>query len=351
MYKNDDLWNLMAKCAFNEASGEEQSRLQAYLKDDMQLQMQYERLLQVLRKELAEEQEEPEHEQKTFSRILARVEANPQSRGGKRRFLMAAAALLTGFGIFFFSADKKNGSPKPLKSVIAKSVHQKPGPSLLPDGTKVWLNAGSELLQENDFTGKTREVRLVGEAYFDVQRNESKPFIVHINNINIRVLGTAFNVKGYEEDREVQTTLFHGLVQVTRSGRSGFQPIMLYPNQKLTIPKADSVTGDVLTKDADIKAAIAISLIDSTIAGEQRAETAWMYGRLEFDGEPLEEVARKMERWYGKKIIFADDQVKRLNFKGSFEKETPEQALQALKTANPFTYKINSDEIIISTAK
>ena len=87
--------------------------------------------------------------------------------------------------------------------------------SLLPDGTTVWLNAGSKLYYENDFNG-TREVRLEGEAFFDVVKQTDRPFIVHTSGIDIKVLGTAFNVKSYPEDKTVETTLYRGLVQVFR---------------------------------------------------------------------------------------------------------------------------------------
>ena len=92
--------------------------------------------------------------------------------------------------------------------------------TILPDGSTVWVNAGSHISFDNDFKGQTREVTLNGEAYFDVVKNPKQPFIVHVSGYDIRVLGTAFNVKSYPGDKTIETTLLRGLVQVTKQGET-----------------------------------------------------------------------------------------------------------------------------------
>lgn len=208
---------------------------------------------------------------------------------------------------------------------------------------------------KNDFTGTTREVKLEGEAFFDVVKNPSRPFIVHASGIDIKVLGTAFNVKAYPEDKTVETTLLRGLVQVFDQKNPTKAPIELRPNQKLVIASAEA---DEAIKDpgqkiaVSIKALPLITRIDSTKKENERFETAWVYSRLEFRGDNFETLAKKLERWYNVTIIFRDENVKQLNFNGSFEKETVEQAFVALKEAKLFTYQINNrHEIFVGSSE
>ena len=226
----------------------------------------------------------------------------------------------------------------------------------MQDGTTVWLNAGSKLYYENDFAGTTREVRLIGEAFFDVIKRPEQPFIVHASGIDIKVLGTAFNVKSYPEDKNVETTLYRGLVNVLRHNAPAGTTIRLKPNEKLILPKQAAIIipdlSEKLTTSAkEPPASFTITHIDSTKKENERFETAWLYSRLEFRGDNFEELALKMERWYNVTIVFTDDEVKKLNFNGSFEKETVEQAFKGLKAAVPFNYKINDHEISVGSSQ
>lgn len=228
--------------------------------------------------------------------------------------------------------------------------------SLLPDGSTVWLNAGSKLFYQNDFTGTTREVRLEGEAFFDIIKNTSKPFIVHTAGIDIRVLGTAFNVKAYPEDVNIETTLYRGLVNVTRQGEGKTTTIELKPNQKLTLPKQAAREEEILSEKIEssvkqLPASFTITKIDSTKKENERFETAWLYSRLEFRDDSFEELARKLERWYNITVVFTDEKVKGLHVNGSFERETVEQAFAALKEGFPINYKINNNEISVGSSQ
>jgi ferric-dicitrate binding protein FerR (iron transport regulator) len=199
-------------------------------------------------------------------------------------------------------------------------------------------------------------VRLEGEAFFDVVKQPGRPFIVHTSGIDIRVLGTAFNVKSYPEDKTVETTLYRGLVQVSRKDDSKEKSIQLKPNEKLILPKeAANVEEKLSEEEAPLAkptpASFIITHIDSTKKESERLETAWLYSRLEFRGDSFEELAHKLERWYNVTIVFADEKVKQLNVTGSFEKETVEQAFVGLKAAFPINYKINNREILVSSSQ
>jgi len=170
------------------------------------------------------------------------------------------------------------------------------------------------------------------------------------------VLGTAFNVKAYGKDKTIETTLIRGLVQVTKQGMKEQKPIILHPNEKLTVEKfaADNTIKlpDISTQSAnqdnkDFK----ITLLNTPAHEDERIETAWIYDRLQFHGDNFKELADKLERWYNVKIIFDDEHVQQLNFTGSFEQETVEQAFAALKTAEAFNYEIQGKEIHVRSVK
>ncbi|HMR84206.1 MAG TPA: FecR domain-containing protein [Niabella sp.] len=354
MENEADIWALMARCAFNEATEAEYRSFQARLQQNPELQQQYDWLLQLVSRE-GTPANDFAPEAGTINKILSRALLENEQQFRKERKITnrtwAIAASITALiiaGYFlFFSVKQQPPAVIALKPLVTQATAMQEA-TILPDGSKVWLNAGSKLFFENDFKGATREVRLVGEAFFDIAKNPARPFIVHINDVNINVLGTAFNVKGYEEDKEIQTTLYRGLVKVTKNNDSHFQPIMLYPNQKIVIPKVVLNHREEGPVDHHT-AAIALLPVDSTVKEEQRTETAWIYGRIDFKGESLEQVTNKMAYRYQVSFVFEDEAAKQLNFTGSFEKETLEEALKALQTAIPFHYKINAHEVIIST--
>jgi transmembrane sensor len=217
----------------------------------------------------------------------------------------------------------------------------------LPDGSTVWLNAGSKVTYSGNLSGPTREVYLEGEAYFDVVKQPLHPFIVHTGNINIRVLGTAFNVKSYSTDKTIETTLLRGLIKITKQDDTS-KAVYLHPNQKITIERNNSAGLSGTMNAAIPVSAYPISTVDVSSVKEIQ-ETAWMFNRLSFNGDDFETMAEKLERWYDVKIVFEDDAVKKIHFKGSLENETIQEALKALQLATPFNYKIINNEIHISS--
>jgi ferric-dicitrate binding protein FerR (iron transport regulator) len=213
---------------------------------------------------------------------------------------------------------------------------------LLPDGTVVWLNAGSVLTYPASFSGEKREVTLEGEAFFDVAANATHPFIVHTSTANIRVLGTSFDVKAYERDKTMETTLIKGSIEVTyRKSR-----IVLKPNQKLVVAKMiDSVAAEERPKDT----APEVRLLKPTIEVHTGAiiETSWTDNKLIFQDEDFKALAEQMERWYGVTIDFDRRELENLRFTGTFQKETIRQALEALQLTASFKYSITGNQITI----
>ncbi len=359
----------MAKNLNHEASSQEQEELYQLLEQDPSVQQQFELLTRIW-KEKGEGMDDEGHARKLTIKIIQRAETEQEDiewftsrriRRRRRLFIAASLFIVILVSSWFLFFHNSNSPTKKEYSASEALVVNKGSRSrfLLLDGTTVWLNAGSKLFYENDFTGATRELRLEGEAFFDVVKQPNRPFIVHTAGIDIKVLGTAFNVKSYPEDKNVETTLYRGLVNVVRHNAPAENTIQLKPNEKLILSKQPAAAVVAVpgssTKEIPFEKALPANFIlthiDSTKKESERFETAWLYSRLEFRGDSFEELALKLERWYNVTIVFADDEVKKLNFNGSFEKETIEQAFKGLQAALPFNYKINDHEILVSSVK
>lgn len=201
----------------------------------------------------------------------------------------------------------------------------------LNDGTQVMLNAESSLKYPAVFNGETREVYLSGEAFFEVTKDHKHPFIVHTPQTSIRVLGTEFNVKAYENDKAHETTLLRGSIQVTFLNKPSVK-VLLKPKQKLVIQKTAYY----------IKPQTYYNTQDSSIV-----ETAWMNHKLIFKDQSLEELANSLSRKYGVKILFKRDDLRAYKFTGEFEKEDLNQALLSLQIIMPFKYKSIGDNVYL----
>jgi len=368
MDNNFTVWQLVARVLNGEASVAEQQELFEILRHDETLQQQYDLLTRIWKeKEGVADLHDKEAAQSAISRIISKAENEneyfglPQNRNrfGKRKiWMVAASALVITVSAWLLLANRSADKSDKLKGEAIESKKGSKTRSMLPDGTTVWLNAGSKLSYDGDFRGAVRNVILEGEAFFEVIKDAKRPFIVHTSGIDIKVLGTAFNVKSYPEDKTVETTLYRGSVKVFREEESEDKAIQLKPNEKLILAKKAANTTQQLSdqvKPSTVNppaANFTIAHIDSTKKENERLETAWLYSRLEFRGDNFEELARKLERWYNITIIFTDENVKQLAFNGSFENETVEQVFKYLKEAIPyFNYKINNNEISVGLAQ
>ena len=221
---------------------------------------------------------------------------------------------------------------------------------LLPDGTHVWLNAGSRLTYDKTYGAQLREVNLTGEALFDVAHNPAKPFVIHTTRVDIKVLGTRFNVKSYPTDKTTEATLLRGSIEVSIKARPD-EKIILKPNEKLVIANDDSALHRYLSPHTEKTSKANESLVDirkpAYDASGINIETSWVDDRLIFQDEAFGSLAKDMQRWYGVSIRFTRPDQEEWRFTGNFRKETIQQALEALKLTAPFTYTINETQITI----
>jgi transmembrane sensor len=246
-------------------------------------------------------------------------------------WIRAAAVILLILGIGFTAFQFRYKSADVYARVISsgdKGLYY-----VLDDGTQIWLNKNSTLSYNNDFGKNKREIRLTGEAFFDVTHNPKLPFKVYSRAVNVTVKGTAFNVNSYKTD-EVDISLLRGLVAVTSEQDKG-KVILLHPNQKLVMKDGKKVSLDSIRS-------VGSSSVDSI-----PAEIRWTTKDLVFAKQRFADLAKLMERRYNVSILFATSALKEQHFTGVICNESLIQMLDAMKLSFPFTYVINGKNVII----
>lgn len=268
--------------------------------------------------------------------------------------------LILSFSFSFFSSGS---SAVAAQQKRINEINVNPGAKTkvqLPDGSHVWVNSDSKISYPETFKGSQREVFLEGEAYFDVVKDPFHPFIVHTSGIDIKVLGTAFNVKAYDAEPTIEATLIHGTIEVAKTNQPDGPKVTLKPHEKLIFNKLANKLGDehAAAKVQRISSATplmniiipetTILTLAKNIADTAIIETSWVYNRLVFEEDKFEDLAIKMERWFNVKITITNDKLKVYRLSGSFENETVEDALKALQYSMPFKYDINGKDIVIN---
>ncbi|MFI5140694.1 MAG: FecR family protein [Sphingobacteriales bacterium] len=257
----------------------------------------------------------------------------------------AAASLI--LGLFWFTRDHGTDNSRTNEIIAPKSGFSK---IQLPDGTKVWLNSGSKLVYGANYGAEFRKVSLTGEAFFDVVKDARHPFIVTTSTISIKVLGTEFNLRSYENDKTSEAALVRGQIELTVL-KNPEKKIILKASEKLTVNN-EQLTGKAMPSVGSKGAAeeiplIALSRIHQAKQDTLPSEALWLENKLAFDAEDFESLAMKLERRYNVTIVFENDEVKRLRFTGRFQHESIGKALKELQSTTYFHYKTENTQIKI----
>lgn len=273
-------------------------------------------------------------------------------------FLKVAAILLVVFalgGISSYLFINKTTSSNQVVKVLAPKGSR--SVAYLPDGTVVWLNAGSELSYKVN-SGKNREVKLSGEAFFKVKTDKKHPFIVQAKGLSIKALGTSFNVKAYPEEKKVTTTLVEGIVNIEKQEGGTLKPIVITmkPNQKVVIFTDSTLYFHEKLKIEDNKATNEIAEVLDEIKSipaikaqnvNTELYTSWKDERWIIDSEEFGNLATLLERRYNVNIQFQTDELKKYRFSGTFTNETIEQAMSLMRYSLPFNFTIDKNNIHI----
>mgnify|MGYP001726834091 FL=1 len=196
----------------------------------------------------------------------------------------------------------------------------------LPDGTKVWLNKNSIFRYPKEFDENNREVHLEGEGYFEVKKNSSKPFVVHSESMQVRVLGTIFNLKTDQANRSAIATLVQGEIEVKGNHNEGM--IVLTPRQEAEL---DGVSHRLMVRQID--------------TGIEH----WHNNSFAFESADIFTIARTLEKYYDVSIVLSSDLNTKSTYSGTLMKsEKVEDVLNSVSNAVPIKYRIEDNRVYLS---
>jgi ferric-dicitrate binding protein FerR (iron transport regulator) len=365
----DRFWLLVGLKLDNEASEEELRELEQLIRDNPELQDQLNLSRRVYNFK-AYPLQAPDAD-KSFSRHVQRLsnhlskppmyyettepspaeeQAGQTSRKGKliRLSLIAggiAASLILVFLLTNYNHRHTDG--KDIANVISTRFGSK-SKVQLPDGTQVWINADSILTYGKDFGYQVREVSLSGEAFFDVQKDADHPFIIHTNSLDIKVLGTAFNVRCYQNERTSEATLLRGAIEVTLNNSPGHK-VLMKPSDRVVVQnkmEADAASGAV--KEDSAGTLYWVGKVDVKEKGNSSLETVWKKNSLAFRNETLEDVAGRIGHWFNVKVSIGDEELKKVTYSCDFKDESLRQVMEALHLTGRFQYQILKDSVLIT---
>ena len=219
----------------------------------------------------------------------------------------------------FFQETEKAPVEMAQNEITWQEIHSPVGMRshvVLPDGTNLWLNAGSEVKYSIPFTRENREVELSGEAFLDVVENEQSPFVVKAGKAEVEVLGTQFNVNAWPEAEQIQVALKEGKVKFRFASDEGTIKFSeMEPNDLLEFDKKDKT---VVLENTNIEKYI-----------------AWHKNIMILDDTPMTELAGMLERWYGVEVKIADEEIKRYKFTTTFDNEPLHRVQELLEISSP----------------
>lgn len=259
------------------------------------------------------------NKEKVYQKISDGINEEKQSTSKRRanRLLRFAASVVLFVGLASAWLLFKNLPPTQLTKTASYGQKVK---FQLPDGSLVFLNSGSELQYPEKFSADSRMVSLKGEAFFEVKRNEKKPFIISTGSMQTTVLGTSFNINAYENSKQA-VSVVSGKVQVKNENYA----VVLEKDQQVLVEQGRMEKQDVIASEL----------------------SSWRNGVLVFKDTPMLEVARKLEKWYNVKIVLQDGALEKCFFTGQFTKEKLPIVLEVLKETFAITYEITKQQITL----
>jgi len=249
---------------------------------------------------------------------------------GLRELYRIAAVLIIAlslFGAYMLFDNREKEENKQIMATFEYIVNTGvKGIVNLPDGSKIWLNSSSSIKCPEKFNSDKREIELEGEGYFEVVSDKNWPMYVKTSKgYTVKVTGTSFNLSSYSNDNKLVVTLISGKISLLHKDNK--KEIIMNPAEEIVIPDMQRPT---LVKNANIE-----------------YNTAWKEGYLLFDDSPMDEVIKKMERWYGVKFTINDASILNYRFTANFKSESITQVLEILRLSSNIRYKIDDTRITL----
>lgn len=247
-------------------------------------------------------------------------------------FLKIAASVVVVFTLAFyisgyFGNNVSNGEATAHQYIVKENSEGRRSTIFLPDGSVVNLNAASVIRYSDNFTDSNRVVYLSGEAFFEVAKDPSRPFIVFTENISVTALGTSFNIHSYFDDDKLSVALATGKVVVQEKDQRG--KVFLEPGQEVQyIKREKQFTG----------------LRDFS----PQMVYGWVSGVISFQSADLPEALSKLQRWYGVEFVLKNDNPVPWSYTGEFNNQSLKSVLESLSFSQSFTYEIHDKTVLIS---
>lgn len=341
---HEKVYTLMSRKVSGEATVAELAELDDLLSANPELQYAFnivEELSPLPKLEDEPDADELARKQKGMSRLQFMLDAENakpvrKMAPGLYKWLAAASVVLfAGLSIVFYI------NKAPQKNLVQTSHGDTKREILLPDGTQVILNAGSRL--EYDSTALlagTREVTLHGEGFFKVKADENHPFMIKTGKVDVRVLGTVFNLKAYPEDNRVETYLISGKVEVAYKTKDKETRTQLKPRERFVVNLETLLPDQKGAPEKHITTLLMKPKVNEA-PEDSIAGPAWMQNRLEFENVTFEQLVNELERWYNVRIDIKNDKLKGEVFSGAFNSKPLPEVLLALQYTLQFKYRIN----------
>lgn len=353
--QEDRFYHLMSRLLSGSASEAEAAELRQLIAEDEALRVLYWQMVPGTEEQEEEEQSDAlqayaTHYAKMQIAGLMEETETPAPRRFRRTLTMAALLLLlvsTGGWWYWsaLSAQKREALAQEVKTPRGSQSY-----FTLADGTEVWLNSNSKITYGEDFNHSSRTVRLTGEAYFKVAKDEEMPFIIEAGGLKVKVLGTVFNIRSYPDEQNTETTLISGSVAITLTDQPG-NTIQLKPGEKLAVRNRISPVYRAPHSPDSLEAQqspiLTLSKLHKDPQDGTLLDAGWKEGKLIFDGDGFGKVASKLEKWYDVTVVVENDALYNASFTGVFEKKSLADVLNALQATGKIAYNQDNDTVYV----
>lgn len=349
LMQQDEIYELVATQLSDTLTADESRRLNEWIEASEANREEYNRLVKVWQSTPDVSELSQYDSKKAFAQFVNRIQTSgekptvvepaveqPKAKPtGKHRYVISfmryaavVAVLVCACSYLFYNIGQRN-----MEQAFAMIKVEAPQGSTtkmtLPDGTEVWLNAGSRIEYSQGFGVRDRRVKLSGEGYFEVHHNTAMPFIVNSSSLNVQVLGTKFDFRDYPTDESAMVSLDEGSVAVgLRSSHDGDYQYRLLPDQRAVLEKQSG---------------------NMRIENRATTDRLWTDGTIMLNGQRLADIAVDLERSYGTKILIENRELAQTRFYGVFHRkdQSLSQILAALTATGHIRYAINGNVVRI----
>ena len=287
----------------------------------------------------------PSHQQlETLKAAVQEHDARASRRWISNWAIAASLLVIVGAGLLYFFYSGNQQAAQTVYSKVYDAPKGSKKQMVLADGTKIALNSDSKIELAQGYGKSNRNVRLTGEAFFDVVHNRKLPFKVITKNFKVTVLGTVFNVKAYPQEKAAEASLLRGIIRIEDNLLKG-NTITLKSGQKIVYYPVAKTNGH--KNQPELAQLPKVEIGQLTTLNHTLVETAWTQNSLVFNNLQFAEIKPMLERWFNVNIEFKGAEIRQYRFTATFTKENILEVLKTLKKVKQFNYEMKGDQIIV----